>query len=246
MRIRALLCAVALLAAGTANAAVDDLPACPMADGHRLATGDYLETGYLETLSKSLSPLAAVAEGLKSGAPQMVGVKLKGDQLELAVAFNWHEGGWLFTLHPDGALDRDRNWGGADTASLQVADHCAFRLAAPNSPVRTYRYVGSDTGYVARIVLAGTYVDAQGRPYRFDAAGNAVFPGRTFRYTVELDQVLDPYDFFHVGDTKDYIAFHRDGENLALYPVKPNPNSGGFGSPDLDHPIAMLRRTGGR
>jgi hypothetical protein len=243
MRIRALLCATALLVAGSASAATDGLPDCPAADGVKLAAGDYLETGYIETLHKSLSPLAAMGEGLQTGAPQRVAVSLKGDGLQLVAGFNWHEGGWLFTLHSDGRLERDRNWGGVDTASFQVIDRCAFRLAAPNAPVRIYRYIGSDTGYVARIVLAGSYADAQGRSYRFDADGNAVFPGRTFRYTVELDQVLDPYDFVHVGDTKEYIAFHRDGDTLALYPVVANPDSGGFGSPDLGHPIATLRRT---
>jgi hypothetical protein len=237
---------LALLMTGPASAATDDLPSCPAADGLKVASGDYLETAYIETLRRSGSPLVAATQAEKTNVAQSVEVRRDGDVLNFLIVWNWHEGDWLFALQPDGRLDRDQNAYQVERASLEVLDRCSFRLASPGGPVSTYRFVGKSEDFVARTVLTGTYRDDTGRAYKFSAAGQATFPGQKFSYKVELDQVLDPYDFFRVGNEQHFIAFHRDGDNLTLYPVVPDPNSGGFGSPDLYHPIANLRRVSDR
>jgi hypothetical protein len=239
MRIRFLFVAPIAARAGAALAATDP-PACTAIKGQGLAVGDYLETGYMETLRESRSPLAAVELG--HGASQMVRVTLENNALTLLVVLNWHEGEWLFHLHPDGRIERNMDWGGALTASLDVLNSCSFRLSAPNEALRTYRYVGSDQNYIGKVALAGSYADEQGRKFDFGEDGTAVFPDQTFHYTVTLDQVIDQYDFFQVGDAMRYIAFRRTGSDLVLYPVELRPPDGGpFGTPDFKHPIARLQ-----
>ena len=131
-------------------------------------------------------------------------------------------------------------WGPAPGFGLRLTGTDAFCLMPDEGVEHCYRYVGDAAAFVARMVLAGSYIDRQGAAYRFDADGTAHFPGYAFHYKVMLEQGADKYVFFVIGNEGRFMAFRRENGGMALYDVGAA-RGDGYGTPDFSAPLAVLR-----
>jgi len=82
--------------------------------------------------------------------------------------------------------------------------------------------------YVNKIVVAGTYTDEKGRNFAFDESGNAVWPGKTFKYKVGLDcfWTQRKFDYIEIiGEKYENIypmryGFEWKDNRLLIYEIK--------------------------
>jgi len=79
---------------------------------------------------------------------------------------------------------------------------------------------------VNRLVIAGKYVDAQGRHYEFAESGEAVLPDRKFTYEVSLDPRRASCELLQSRDDRgpdgaQRIGFQWHGHELGLFNVNP-------------------------
>ena len=208
-------------------------------------TGDYLDLRYVHALERTSSPWQAAAEDTRLGLPQSLNVQREAGGRRVALNFGWHEGRLLVVVQRNGEMHRELAWSRGPAIALRIAAADLLCLAASTAlQEHCYRYVGDAQLFVTRMVLAGSYVDRQGKAYRFTADGHAHFPGYDFRYGLMLEQANDPYDFFQIEEGR-FMAFRKEGEEITLFSVGP-PRKVGFGTPDFGHPLAVLRGAGAR
>ncbi|HTT38413.1 MAG TPA: hypothetical protein VMH32_12190 [Burkholderiales bacterium] len=80
---------------------------------------------------------------------------------------------------------------------------------------------------VNRLVIAGQYVDAQGRRYEFAESGEAILPDRKFTYEISLDPSRARCELLQSRDEREpdstqRIGFQWHGHELCLFDVKPD------------------------
>jgi hypothetical protein len=86
--------------------------------------------------------------------------------------------------------------------------------------------------FVNRVVIAGTYKDIDGCIFTFKESGEAIWPGKSFKYTIGLDRFWSNGKFdelYIIGEKIDNIypmryAFERKDNLLLIYKIK-NVNS---------------------
>ncbi len=207
--------------------------------------GDYLDTRYVQALQKSGSPWKAAAEDTRLGWPQVISVQAAPGGRLVALNYGWHDGRMLVMVQRNGEMHRELAWTRPPGVALRIAGKDVLCLASATAPQpHCYEYVGDATRYVTNAVLAGTYRDRQGQQYRFSADGHAHFPGFDFRYALMMEQTNDPYDFFQIDGGR-FMAFRREGDSITLFSMGP-PRHSGYGMPDFQHPLAVLREVASR
>lgn len=192
-----------------------------------LQEGDYLSTAYIDQLKKTRSPLAA---GSQHGVHQFM-VRKTGSVVQLEPIFNFHEGGEIFALRPDGSLARpDSRY--VSNLTVSVLDGNSFRIgfdsAGESFKPADYVFVRDAAAYVARIILTGRYKDRHGLNYEFREDGYAVLPDCQFRFEIGMDHVLTPFDYVMEmgpkGIASSVTAFKWQGRNLQLFRTKEDEN----------------------
>ncbi len=220
---------------------VDAIARCQTTSGSTpnaaLLAGDYVRSDYLETLRKTNSPL----KSLMFDTPQMAVVDDKGPQGEIVNSiFNFHEGGASFLLSR-GSLRPDADGGfSLSNLAFKVIDSRHFVLGFDRFPASTYTFVG-DLARFMRGVLVGVYSDQSGRPYAFRDDGTANFAGRTFRYTVGADQVINRFDYFQDDTEHKVFGFKRVGNTVEVFRTK-----GELGQEVEEKPFLLLTRHSGK
>ena len=201
-------------------------------------TGDYLDTAYIQALEHTQSPLRAAQATARTRMPQMLTIQPQGSARRVALSWNWHTGTLLAVLQRNGTLRRELAWGAGPDIALRLQSN-AICLTAPSTPEHCYRYVGNATAFITHATLVGQYLDRQGKSFTFADNATAHFPGYDFSYSLVLDQVADPYDFFAIGTEGRFMAFRRTADSITLYQVGP-PHGAALGTPDFAHPLAIL------
>jgi len=101
-------------------------------------------------------------------------------------------------------------------------------IAEPHFSKRKFvtysRLEGDLETYVNKTVIAGKYVDAEGRSYEFSETGEAVLPDRKFVFEVNLDRSAARCDMLsshseREAEGKERIGFAWKGESLQLFKV---------------------------
>ena len=99
--------------------------------------------------------------------------------------------------------------------------------------------------FVNRHTIAGSYVDAQGRPYTFTEDGVATWNIVQYSYEVNLDYTLGGDDVFFLksfdgGKILDTYGFVRSGDTLLVYNVGESESC--EGSVRVGSPLMVLRK----
>lgn len=209
-----------LLVAATAAPSLQDL------------TGIWTAGRNLETILAKRSPHAATAES----------VTISGQRLAWS---NGHEASWraivrLESTPPDRAVLVAGPW---EEEHPKPVDQIRIPLRLERDPagrVKTLSFLDGTLveahgqpwvrldepvpAYLNRRLLAGTYRDVQGKTWKFSPDGQAIWPGRSFRYEVSTDDSEADCDYlFHekkgeVGGYKRY-GFRWDQGTLRLYEI---------------------------
>ena len=154
----------------------------------KIRSGEYLKSDYVDAIEKTRSPYAA----LNSSSEPTLLLAYKGEY-DLVLVHNFHEFHDGLNIMEDGKAHRMEDKGeGSPAVSIAVeGDNLILTGYDPNGPLH-YIYVGNAQRFVARKVLAGDYVDAEGETYSFREDGTAYFRDVQFPYEVGLDFVLRP------------------------------------------------------
>ncbi len=177
-----------------------------------LAAGDYLRSDYLGCLKQTRSPSLCDV----SGEPQLIQVRKRAAGNHITVG-NFHEGFAEFEQQSDGSVRPDRSEASAAQAvTVSVLDARRVRVEPGGYERSVYFFIGDLDRYVARMSLAGRYVDGKGRSYVFGSDGWASFPDRRFEYVVGSDHILDRYDYFFEKPGGRVFVFERSGGLLRI------------------------------
>jgi hypothetical protein len=209
---------------------------------------DYIERDFLARLQATRSPILALQYGWTRqiwDVPQSIRVSSTGEGMEFDAHLNWHEGYRMFTLRPDGGMERGEERMDYPQPAI-LSDH-SFHLLDPRSKDsgHTYVFVGDADQAISNIALCGTYAGENGKTVVFGPQGLLHGLGSDSAFTLNNDHVLGPeFDYFTSGSG--LTAFRHQGRNLKLYPIvgPPDPASG-IGRADFAHPIMALRWVSG-
>lgn len=187
--------ALALASLGLVPAAYAGVGASA-APGAEIA-GHWLSVDYMNAFAKSRSPLAA------SNATNLVAILVEPSAEHKGYTFSvtsFHEGlnclikgfeskDGKVTIQADSFDDGDES---LHTLSLELSQAPdGGRLATGTlwgeEKVTFRRLPDSVAVYVNGMTIAGTYADAQGRPYVFEPGGESTWAGKKKRYEVVLD-----------------------------------------------------------
>jgi len=198
--------------------------------------GDWLEQAYLQILVKTRSPAKALkGMHIPLGASSL-NFSRKSAWTEWTIVSGFHEFMWyrVTGLKP----------AGENTYALRFSEkqECAFisednriRLF-PDSPdslewlftlekkqrrIQYIRVHPSGEEYMNGLLLAGEYDGPKGQRYIFESSGRAIWPDKTFNYSLALDSNLERGDgCFIVPTEKDewrYMAYMFERKNGKLY-----------------------------
>ncbi len=157
---------------------------------------------------------------------------------DISQSENWHEGQNLFELMRNGEVKNGSDNDGDTTIEILDPDHIRIRTVSLNQE-ENFIYVGDDAKFIRHYTLVGKYIDDAGKSYEFKDDGTGTFSDKPFTYRLNLDDFPD--DSFSTQNK--IIAFRWKASELTLYPAFPvEPDAEGYGTPDLNHPIAHLRR----
>jgi len=186
---------------------------------------DYLDSEYMETLSKTRSPYRTNQQS--KGYDR---VRIKRDV----------GGNYVFELGTfDGVyavlvfdsfgkqLSLDGKPLKPVVLSLKVDGPNDFTVEF-NEKVRTFRLVRDVDQFVIRHTVVGIYSDSHGKRYEFTEQGHAVFPDRSFRFVVDAGSAFTRFDTVIetelTGEGIRWYGFEYVAGTLKLYRVSGNMN----------------------
>jgi hypothetical protein len=207
-----------------------------------LLPGDYLEDRFMDTLRATRSPLAALSE--RGAGPQCIQLVQTDNAWRFVANENWHEGFTLFTITASGRMVPGDERVVYDPPKIDTPRHFYLRRAGSKNAGLGYSHVGDADAAVARIALAGTYVDRDGRLVEFGTDGVLHGMGPDTRFSLNNDHVVgDKFDYFIIEEGKKLVAFRHEGNRLLLYHVMPaGPDSPDTGEPDFKHLLLSLQQ----
>jgi len=92
-----------------------------------------------------------------------------------------------YTLKENGEIKRNTNYGSDKPGfGFKLLNDNSFELLR-NGKALTYRHVDSLNTVINAKSIAGEYKDSSGKKYIFTEAGKAIFPDRSFNYSVATD-----------------------------------------------------------
>jgi hypothetical protein len=196
--------------------------------------GNYLEAGFIETLTKTRSIVMALKSCRDRGVADSALVYDAHPGLGISQGENWHEGQNVFRLFPDGTVKNGSDNPGTTELDIQDNRHVTTRSGKLEA---NFVFVGDARKFIRHIVLMGRYLDDYGKSYEFKDDGSGSFAGEPVSYGLDLDDFSS--DSFSTRTRT--IAFQWHANVLTLYPTFPVPDGAeGYGAPDLEHPIAHL------
>jgi hypothetical protein len=179
-----------------------------------LIIGEYLSKKYIGSILQNKSPL-------KSGgnvAIHLIIVSQDNDHLKLSPIYNFHEGGYTYSLNADSSLTSNAPDVKSEHVTVKIINSSEFSISIDDYHDEPFQFVGSAAKWVASEVLVGTYVDRLGKIFTFGPDGSAEFPEKKFSYEIGLDHVLTPYDYIY-GNNFTY-AFNLHDAYLDLFEVQ--------------------------
>jgi hypothetical protein len=199
--------------------------------------GNWLEQGYVETLVKTRSPLQALKTAHQKGI-HSVALRLEKDAegYVWAATGDFHEG---IPYSVDGLRSLGKNTyepiltkrNMEETGNRIVfpdgsKDALAWMFASGGKQHRL-RFFRINDRFVNQAVLAGAYTDQGGRVFVFDGVDKAVWPDKSFAYTICLDTGFTQTDCIFVPEEKvgnryrTYVFEWKEGK-LYIYDIKGN------------------------
>ena len=178
----------------------------------QIRSGEYLKSDYVDALERTHSALAA----LNSSSEPTLLRAYKGEY-DLVLVHDFHEFHDGLNIMEDGTAHRMGGKGEGHSIVSATMDGNNLILTGYDSdgPLR-YVYVGDAQRFVARKVIVGDYVDADGNLYSFKEDGTADFGNSQISYEVGLDFVLRPgsnkRDYFQNSKSRELFEFEmKDG-----------------------------------
>lgn len=165
------------------------------------------------------------------------------------LGWNWHEGGVVLAVAPDGSLIRNAGWAGHETMRLEFVDAGRFRLRGPGrNEIRAYTFVDAWSQALIVASLEGRYVDAGGREYVFRRDGGAFLDGLEARFAIVNDPVMESHDFVEFegegrllpGSEGTAHPFRRSGDVLTWYAHVPCQCAEYHGEADYGRPLLSM------
>ncbi|MCC6488190.1 MAG: hypothetical protein IT364_11890 [Candidatus Hydrogenedentes bacterium] len=180
-----------------------------------LKPGEYLRSDYMGSIQSTHSPHASC----RMNEVQLVIVSVESEENRLQEILNFHEGGAIFGLLPSGTV-RIVESAGEDEAdvSVTVLSDNRFSIAYKGRKPELFTNVGSVDAWVAANTIVGEYRDKEGGVYTFGTDGVARFPDKTFKFTVGVDHVLQPFDHLYGGGF--WWAYRIKGDSLKIFDTK--------------------------
>jgi len=187
--------------------------------------GEYLKSDYIYLIEKTHSPYFAL---ISFGEPVLL-MAYKGEY-DLVLIHYFHEFHDGLNIMEDGKAHRvaDKSSSASSVAITVYGDNLILTGYNSNGPLR-YIYVGDARNFVARKVIVGDYVDADGKTYSFREDGSAYFRDVQFPDEIGLDFVMRPKSW---KSKRDYFQNRKFCE-LFEYEIK-------------DGVISIYRTSGGR
>ena len=175
----------------------------------KIRSGEYLKSDYVDAIEKTHSPYAALNS---SSEPALL--KAYKGEYDLVLIHDFHEFHDGLKIMEDGKAHRmERKGEGSPAVSVTVdGDNLILTGYDSNGPLH-FIYVGNAQRFVAKKVLVGDYVDAEGKTYSFREDGTAYFGDVQFPYEVGLDFVLRPRS----GKNKDKRDNFRNSKSRELF-----------------------------
>lgn len=182
---------------------------------HELEAGNYLSDRYIKILEKTHSPLTA-----EEGALKLVVVKKLNNFAEILPIMNFHEGGPSFRVEHSGAVTLN-NAAGLDIKhyTVRINKYDELTLGFNDFSPEKFILTKDLQDFIRRKSVAGSYIDNEGRSYKFEPNGIAITPTSTFRYTVGVDHIPYHFDYIEDSDTHQIYRFVRKKCHLEIYKV---------------------------
>ena len=185
----------------------------------KIRSGEYLKSDYVDAIEKTHSPYAA--ENSSSEPTLLRAYKGAFDLILVHYFHEFHDG---LNIMEDGKARRKEDKGeGSPAISITVdGDNLILTGYDSNGPLH-YIYVGDAELFVARKVLVGDYVDAEGKTYSFRENGTAYFRDVQFPYEVGLDFVLRPRrdqnkrDYFQNSKSRELFEYEIKDGVMCIY-----------------------------
>ena len=202
------------------------------------APGDWVSVPYADALTTSRSPVAAAT----TETPLALQVARRDGATHIAVT-SFHETRRLRVVSSAPAAARGEvafllTSGEGSSSPSDARVQATLRVADDRGAETLYTSLGMDEGaerryrrltvsldtWAARVLLAGDYHDAQGRPWVFGADRLAATPDGTFDYRVALDPSEAGCDYFETPDRaarggQRRTGFAWRGRSLELYRI---------------------------
>lgn len=187
--------------------------------------GHWISARYADALASTRSTSAAE----KVEGP--VAVTIKGDRAEVT---DFHEGSWRIIRaveereigvspleNPEGKSERLPLTVTRDAHGVVVTMHARLW---PDADVTLRRIDVDAETYARRVLLAGTYRDAQGVTYRFTEKGKLTIGNGAARpYHASLDTSEACCDYFVVGE-EERVGFRWENGKLLLFKIVEDPD----------------------
>jgi|GEM_PF-1678310 len=187
----------------------------------KIKSGEYLKLDYVDAIEKTHSPYAALNS---SSEPTLLRAYI--GTYDLILVHSFHEFYDGLNIIADGKFRRVKdNEEDSMTFSITVdGDNLILMDYDSNEPLH-YIHVGDAQRFVARKVLVGDYVDAEGRLYSFREDGTAYFRDVQFPYEVGLDFALRPRsgknnkkrDYFQNSKSRELYEYEIKGGVMYIY-----------------------------
>jgi hypothetical protein len=175
----------------------------------KIRSGEYLKSDYVDAIERTHSPYAA-----QNSSSEPTLLRAYKGAYDLILVHYFHEFYDGLNIMEDGKAHRIvGNGKGSPAVSVTVeGDNLILTDYDSNEPLH-YIYVGDAQRFVARKVLVGDYVDAEGNTYSFREDGTAYFRDVQFPYEVGLDFVLRPRS----GKNKDKRDNFRNSKSREIF-----------------------------
>lgn len=202
--------------------------------------GEWLNERYINNLKLTKSPIKSL-----SGVSEVhFEIKKKPQGYEWFTVYNFHEGSPFKLITALQELPEKSSYQLVlkkdDPGNYYINDDTFYKFTTdPKTKLSKITYANEGkqvvfvkldktvNHFVNNLVLAGKYQDSKGFIYQFNADGTAKWPGKQFKYEINLDPFFNKYDYFRLVDDKEQgkhklYCFEQKGKQLYLYRAKEN------------------------
>jgi hypothetical protein len=189
----------------------------------KIRSGEYLKSDYVDAIEKTNSPYAALNS---SSEPTLLKAYTYKGAYDLVLVHYFHEFHDGLNITEEGKAHRmgDQGEGSPAVSIIVEGDNLILTDYDSNGPLH-YVYVGDAQRFVARKVLVGDYVDAEGKTYSFREDGIAYFGDVQFPYEVGLDFALRPRsgknknkrDYFQNSKSRELFEYETKDGVMCIY-----------------------------